>query len=89
MNDYDKGGDICIIKKCYIMIGTQLREQSLILSALQKFVDVEREDNSVRRIDTRNNSHSNLSQVVSDHRISILKTIQTKRCLTPAQKKIY
>lgn len=43
MNDYDKGGDICIIEKCYIMIGTQLREQSLVLSALQKFVDVERE----------------------------------------------
>ena len=43
MNDYDKGGDICIIEKCYIMIGTQLHEQSLVLSALQKFVDVERE----------------------------------------------
>jgi len=43
MNDDDRGGDVCIIETCYVMVGTKLHEQSLVLSALQKLVDVERE----------------------------------------------
>ena len=47
MKNEDKGGDICIVEACYVMIGTKLDEQSLVLNALQKLIDVERE---VRRI---------------------------------------
>ena len=43
MNEADSGGDIIIIESCYVMIGTKPQEQSLVLSALQKVVDVERE----------------------------------------------
>lgn len=43
MNDNTRAGDVCIIEICYVMLGTKLHEQSLVLSALQKFVDVERE----------------------------------------------
>ena len=43
MVEADRQGEVCIVEKCYVMIGTRLKEQSLILNGLQKFIDVERE----------------------------------------------
>jgi len=101
MNDNTRAGDVCIIEICYVMLGTKLHEQSLVLSALQKFVDVEREDNAVRRrfytnpapkggltVLTSRMPKQEDSSIISDHRSSILKTLQTKLCLCPAQRKM-
>ena len=39
----DDKGDICIVEKCYALIGTKLDEHSLLFNALQCLVDSERE----------------------------------------------
>lgn len=43
MVEAESVGEICILEHCYVMIGTKPEEQSLILNALQKVIQVERE----------------------------------------------
>jgi hypothetical protein len=42
MVDSEKEGDICIVEKSYIIIGTRLVDQSLFFCALQNLIDMER-----------------------------------------------
>ena len=39
----DEFGDVCIVEKCYVLIGTKSQDQSLLFCALQQLVDAERE----------------------------------------------
>jgi len=38
----DRLGDVCIVEKCFVLIGTSPEEQSLLLQALQQLIDLER-----------------------------------------------
>lgn len=42
MVDSDKEGDMCIVEKSYIIMGTRLADQSLFFCALQNLIDMER-----------------------------------------------
>ncbi len=42
MVDSDKEGDMCIVEKSYIIMGTRLPDQSLVFYALQNLIDMER-----------------------------------------------
>ncbi len=42
MIDSDKEGDMCIVEKSYIIMGTRLADQSLVFYALQNLIDMER-----------------------------------------------
>lgn len=42
MIDSDKEGDMCIVEKCYIIMGTRLADQSVVFYALQNLIDMER-----------------------------------------------
>jgi len=48
----DKRGDICVIEKCYVFIGTRPKEHSALFCALQQMVDWEREVRSTNTIKT-------------------------------------
>ena len=42
MGDSEREGDMCIVEKSYIIIGTRLVDQSLFFCALQNLIDMER-----------------------------------------------
>ena len=42
MVDSEREGDMCIVEKSYIIIGTMLVDQSLFFCALQNLIDMER-----------------------------------------------
>lgn len=89
MNEADIGGDVCIIEHCYIMMGTKPEEQSLMLAALQKVIDVEREDKAVRmRFAIHGNAiNPDSTSLFSENRNAILHAMQTKLYLSPDHKK--
>lgn len=43
MEDARKSGDICIIQKCYVLIGCDSQDQALLFATLQQVIDSERE----------------------------------------------
>ena len=47
MIEADKIGDICIVEKSYVLIGTPLKDQSLFFCGLQNLVNMEREVSNV------------------------------------------
>ena len=42
MIENEKLGDVCIVEKCFILIGTNPEEQSLMLFALKQLVELDR-----------------------------------------------
>ena len=43
MTESDKLGDVCVVERCYVLVGTNSDHHSLLFCALQQLVDIERE----------------------------------------------
>ena len=50
MVDAEKEGDMCIVEKSYIIIGTLLVDQSLFFCALQNLIDMERKVSAFNQV---------------------------------------
>jgi hypothetical protein len=50
MVDAEKEGDMCIVEKSYIIIGTRLVDQSLFFCALQNLIDMERKVSAFNQV---------------------------------------
>jgi len=72
-------GEVCVVEKCYVLLGINPQEQCLLFSAMQQLVDVERESNPGR---------SNRSSFIRQNRHMLLMFMQTKLSLSMDQSKL-
>mmetsp|Transcript_3030 Transcript_3030/g.4565 ORF Transcript_3030/g.4565 Transcript_3030/m.4565 type:complete len:1665 (-) Transcript_3030:65-5059(-) len=62
MTQSDKLGDVCVVERCYVLVGTNSDNHSLLFCALQQLVDIEREDVTIQQLSALN-SRSNMVPV--------------------------
>jgi hypothetical protein len=39
----EKLGEICVVERCYVLVGTKSTDHALLFYALQQLIDIERE----------------------------------------------
>jgi len=101
MVDSDKEGDICIVEKSYIIIGTRLVDQSLFFCALQNLIDMERKINVKatkikRQTLLAENPNTDIEQLNGgtsysfdpENRSAVLSTLQSKLSLSLSQRRV-
>jgi len=70
MNACARVGEVCIVEKSYVLLGTKPEEQSLLFAAMQQMVDMERERKT---------------SFIGQNRHMLLMLMQTKLCLSKEQ----
>lgn len=94
MNACARAGEVCIVEKSYILLGTKPEEQSLLFAAMQQMVDMEREVRNIPLIilHPRNTNFfvcwfiiQSKTSFIGQNRHMLLLLMQTKLCLSKEQ----
>jgi len=93
MIDAEQLGFVCLVEKCYVIVGVQEQEQTILLSALQKLVDYERyvdskdPDDRLSKTGKRGKiSEAKFNQILFRHRT--LSFIQNELFLSEKESKL-